>query len=72
MGLEYGGSGESWKLLEAPCGNGDSGTSTSRATLYGAGWLSSDRKVHLRAGAWGGWRPFGTWGWDDRGTTVTV
>lgn len=72
MALEYGGSGEPWKKLEAPCGSGFRGDNRTRteATLNGNGRLGGDRVVHLRAGAWGGY-VFGVWGWSDR-IRVTV
>ncbi|PSJ28459.1 hypothetical protein B7P34_12000 [Streptosporangium nondiastaticum] len=51
MALEYGGSGESWKRIESPCGTGKSGTSSSTFEGSGSGRLSADKRVHLRAGA---------------------
>lgn len=71
MGLRFGSSTESWHYIERVCGSGAAGrTTTSYATVTGAGKLGSDRRVHFEAGAWGG-RLFGTWGWGDR-KIVTV
>ncbi len=72
MGLEYGGSGEPWKRVSAPCSKRQFGgtTGSNSVEIAGGGVLSADRRVHIRVGAWGG-ALAGSWGWGDR-TIVTV
>ncbi|WP_144440789.1 hypothetical protein [Streptomyces roseifaciens] len=71
MALQFGSTSEPWKEVQRPCGTGSAGRTTeSSYEVTGSGTLAADRRVHLRAGAWGGF-VIGTWGWGTR-TYVVV
>ncbi|MEU4212187.1 hypothetical protein AB0F13_19650 [Streptomyces sp. NPDC026206] len=56
MGLQYGSSSESWRIVEAQCLN------SSKVQVKESGKLGSDGKLWIRAGGWGG-AFAGYWGW---------